>query len=111
MTLKVREVGDVLIVDVGPLISGPALNPHEDAVFFDEGTHNYLCDIRNCVDFDEGALANVVGIYWQLRPRGVNFRVVAHPEHLPLFKLTELDSVINVFIDEAEAIASFAQST
>jgi hypothetical protein len=48
---------------------------------------------------------------WQLRPRGVTFRVLVDSSQLRFFELTELDTVFSVFINEAEAIASFSQSS
>jgi hypothetical protein len=108
--VELREVSDVLIADVGRLITGPALPPHEECPFFRENFNNYLCDIRSCPKFDSGAIANVVCLYWQLRPRGVTFKVLVDSSQLRFFELTELDSVFSVFVNEAEAIASFARS-
>jgi len=110
MPLKLREVDDVLIVDVGHLIAGPVLNPRDGCPFYREECGKYLCDIRGCSVFDSAAITNLVGLYWQLAPRNVSFKVLAGPEHLPLFDLTGLDTVFGVFVDEHEAIASFAQS-
>jgi len=111
MAVTVTEVGDVLIADVGQLISGRTLNPDDRCEFYRDDFVKYLCDIRDCGKFDSRAIGNVAGLYSQLKPHHVTFKVLADARQVPLLKLTALDEVFDVFVDAKDALASFARAT
>ncbi len=120
MTYKVRQEGDVTVVDLGGRISlGEALafGPGSATLLHDvvrdlsqKGSNKILLNLREVTYVDSSGLGDLVTCVTTVRNRGGELRISDASKRInDLLEITKLKLVIPTEPDEATAMQKFAQ--
>ncbi len=114
MQLSERRVGDIAVIDVsGDLIVADNPGALKDWVkaALQRGDRRILLNVARLRRMDSTCLGEVIASYTSTTMHGGSLKLVQPDAHLRrLLQLTRLDTIIDAYDTEAEAIASFAVS-
>ena len=112
MEITTRIVGGIDVLEV----SGPAtVDGHEWLrerfyVSIHRGRTQFIQNLIHAVSLDSMMLAELVACLKRARERGGDLKLVVSPDGIAheLLQLTGLDQIVQIYGDEGEAAASFA---
>ena len=111
MTINVRLVGNVAVLDLnGQLKLGEAGEVLSDKVseVLQAGSQSLALNMAGVPFVDSSGLGTLVRIYTSVKNVGGRCMLFSSPKQvLQLLRMTRLDSVLELFDDEASALASF----
>ena len=109
MEWRTEEREDLAIVaPLGDLDAGtaPDLQREFDRLL-EKGVHFFVVDLGQVGFIDSVGLAQLIRLYKRVRIGEGDVRLAAMPQHVqPVFKLTRLDQVFDIFESSAEAAES-----
>lgn|SRR5205809_640234 len=111
-TTNVRQSGDVVIVDLsGRFTLGDAAGVIRDCIknIVDQGHRNILLNLADVTHMDSAAgLGELIGSYQLVTRMGGDLKLLnAQKSVADVLRITRLDTVFKIYVDEAEAISSF----
>lgn len=111
LDVNFRHSAGVTIFDLsGRMVSGAEADSLRDRILhsFEKGEHWILLNFDGVAFVDSAGLGEMIGAYAALVRRGGLLRLVNVSERLAhLLALTQLDRLLEVYEDEAAALASF----
>jgi anti-sigma B factor antagonist len=111
LTIKVRETGNVAILDLNGRITlgeGSALLRDEVREMLDSGHRNILLNLAEVSYIDSSGLGQMVGCFATVAHRGGHLKLLNLGKRVhELMQVTKLHTVFEAHTDEAEAIRSF----
>jgi anti-sigma B factor antagonist len=111
LTVTVRKVGDVSIVDInGKITLGENTGMLRDEVRFllSKGAKNLVFDMAHVGYIDSSGLGELVSAYTTIANRGGSLKLLnLQSKARDLMQLTKLYTVFAVFEDEKTAVESF----
>ncbi len=112
MSLQMRNVRDVVILDLGGrLIMGEAEQSLRKTVhtLLDGGKKNLALNLSEIKYIDSSGIGSLAAIWTTSRKSGASCRLFAIPKKITLmFKISRLDTVFQIYEDEAAALSSFS---
>jgi anti-sigma B factor antagonist len=112
MKISVRERGGVTILDVqGKIALGAGDGALHNAVLdsMNRGARNILMNLKDVSFIDSSGLGELVSSYQSVVNRGGLLKLLSvPPKVLDLMRISGLDAVFELFVDEGRAIASFS---
>jgi len=113
--LSLREVAGVTIFDLsGRMETGAEGQTLHAALLhaFDEGHHWLLVNCEGLMAVDSSGLGDLVSAHAAILRRGGIMRLLHPSEHIAhLLAVTRLNTLLDVYEDESDAIASFNSKT
>jgi anti-sigma B factor antagonist len=111
LTINVRHVGNVAVLDLsGQLKLGDAAEFLSDTVndVLQSGSQSLALNMAGVPFVDSSGLGMLVRVYTTVKNVGGRCILFSSPKQvLQLLRMTRLDSVLELFDDEASALASF----
>ncbi|MFN7992153.1 MAG: STAS domain-containing protein [Bryobacteraceae bacterium] len=111
LTINVREVGNVLILDLGGRITlGEEAAALRDTIreHLESGKKNILLNLGEVTYIDSSGLGQLVGSFATVTSRGGQLKMVNLQKRLhELMQVTKLITVFDTFTSEAAALRSF----
>lgn len=113
-TAKVRESGGVAIIDLsGRFTLGTSAGMIRNCIrsVVDSGRHNIVLNLADVTHMDSAAgLGELIGSYQLVKKKGGDLKLLkAQKAVAEVLHITRLDTVFQVYGDEAEAVNSFHQ--
>ncbi len=119
MTYQVRQAQDVTVIDLGGQISlGQPTNTSPDGFILHglvrdilkSGRKDILLNLRDVSRVDSSGVGELFACYTTVRNQGGTLKVTHPTERIEnLLRLTKLDTIIEVVMEESAAIESFAK--
>ena len=111
MTINVRQVENATVLDLGGRLTlGEPIEALADKVheLMESGKTNLALNMAGVSFVDSSGLGALVRIYSSLKNGGGRCKFFSSPKQvLLLLKMTRLDTVLELFNDEASALANF----
>ncbi len=112
MSLQMRNVRDVVILDLGGrLIMGEAEMSLRKTVhgLLDGGKKNLAINLSEIKYIDSSGIGSLAAIWTTSRKAGAQCKLFGIPKKITLmFKISRLDTVFQIFEDEAGTLGSFS---
>ncbi len=111
LKITIRELPGMTILDLaGPFGTGEALEVFRDRInsLLCGGTRHVAINMANVPYMDSSGVAAMVGAHTSFETAGGKCRFFSiHPRVQQLLKMTRVDKVLEIFVDETSVLASF----
>jgi anti-sigma B factor antagonist len=115
LEMKLRLASDIAILDLeGKLLCGRETETLRESLLklFEQGHTRILLNLEGVRHADSGGLGDLVAAYTAVTRRGGAIKVLKpHDKLLEMLRLTHIDSLLDIWDDEREAVASFGPAT
>jgi anti-sigma B factor antagonist len=111
LTISERNRGDVVIVDLeGKVTMGEPIVQIRQVTrrLVGDGARRAILNLEKVTYTDSSGMGEIIACYSILQEHGGMLKLAQVPPRvLELLKITKLDTVVEIFADEDEAVASF----
>ena len=111
LNITTRELPGMTILDLaGPFGTGDALEVFRERInqLLHGGTKHVAINMANVPYMDSSGVAAMVGAHTSFESVGRKCRFFSvHPRVQQLLKMTRVDKVLNLYVDEISVLASF----
>ncbi len=107
ISLQWREVGKVMVVDISgrsSVVDGSIVQQTARRLM-NEGNRQFVFNLSNLIHFDSFGMGQLISTYMTVREQGGDVKLVnPSPDLRRLLRNTRLDTVLEIFDNEADAV-------